>query len=186
VLFLYFGQVLHSEALILDKFKATLLTCFFDLLAVLTAGFLMTYCLPRNNIVKLFGYMGCIIAICISFFTQLSEQYRALLLAIGRYISMVAYATVYIYAIESFPTRIRCLGIGVASTFGSLGKLCAYYVSYSGDRYIFIYGVVGILMLLSLYVVSPVEEMKGVDLHDDIIELKEKADTNQKGMKEAI
>ena len=172
VLFLYFGQVLNSEALILDEFKATLFTCFLDALAVLTAGFLMTYYMQRGNIVKYFGYTGCVIAICISFFTQLPEDYRAAFLAIGRYVSLVTFSTAYIYAIESFPTRIRCLGIGVASTFASFGKLCAYYVSYLGSRFLFIYGIVGILLLASLNMVDPVEDMTNVDLHDDIHEIK--------------
>jgi MFS family permease len=176
VLFLYFGQVLNSEALILDEFKATLFTCFLDALAVLTAGILMTYYLPRGSIVKYFGYTGCVIAICISFFTQLPEDYRSAFLAIGRYISLVTFSTAYIYAIESFPTRIRCLGIGVASTFASFGKLCAYYISYLGSRFLFVYGIVGILILLSLNLVEPVEEMSGLSLHDDIQEIKKTDD----------
>jgi MFS family permease len=168
---MYLGMVLNSETSILSSTYSAMISAASDFLSCIFAGYLLMKLDSRGTIVKLFHYLTCVLAVAMAFFGWIPVRYHAIAFVFNRFLSLVALDAAYLFAIESFPTRIRGMGIGLCSVFANLGKLLAYLVTSMGHKYAYIFGVVGLVGFLTLDWLPEIKDMGKYPLSDDADEI---------------
>jgi len=65
VAFVYFGEVINSEILLVNQYMGMLVSALLDIIGALIGGYMMSFW-SRKRIIKWSGYIGCILAVCIA------------------------------------------------------------------------------------------------------------------------
>nr|KAF6448793.1 solute carrier family 22 member 5 [Rousettus aegyptiacus] len=164
----YFGLSLDTPNLHGDIYVNCLLSAMVEVPAYTLAWLLLRY-LPRRYSMATALFLGGGVLL----FVQLvpSELYylATALVMVGKFGVTAAFAMVYVYTAELYPTVVRNMGVGVSSTASRLGSILSPYFVYLGayDRFL-PYILMGSLTILTAILTLFFPESFGTPLPDTI------------------
>jgi len=173
---MYKGMILLSEAMKQSP-RASIIFTISDFLSCIVASIFLTK-FGRAAIVRNTVMITCSLAILISFLS-FSDQAMLILLGINRFASLLTLSAGYLYSVEAFPTRVRGTGVGFCSVFSNIGKIFAILTMYAGNKYSFIFGVLGLVCYIVLRLVPGIKDMYEDNLLDEVEEISEKMKSNK-------
>ncbi|XP_072023722.1 organic cation transporter protein-like [Amphiura filiformis] len=88
---------------------------------------------------------------------------------LGKFATTIAFAIVYIFTVEQYPTSVRNVALGFCATFGRIGSIVAPLVLLMGDYYAALpYFVCGICSTSSGIMALFLSETMGTQLPENI------------------
>ncbi|XP_048817081.1 solute carrier family 22 member 5-like [Lagopus muta] len=164
----YFGLSLDTPNLHGDVYMNCFLSAVIEVPAYVISWLLLRN-LPRRYSMAAALFLGG----CVLLFIQLVPSHiRALsifLVMLGKFGITAAFAIVYVYTAELYPTVVRNMGVGASSMASRLGSILSPYFAYLGayDRFL-PYILMGSLTVLSGILTLFLPESYGMPLPDTI------------------
>uniref|UniRef100_A0A6A7G4B2 Organic cation transporter protein-like n=2 Tax=Hirondellea gigas TaxID=1518452 RepID=A0A6A7G4B2_9CRUS len=127
VTFMYYGLSLNSGNMGSNIFVSFILTMLIEIPSYLFAWFALDRMGRKGTLMFMFWLAGisCIIA------GVLDREYSAAIMVLsllGKFGAAAAFAIVYVYASEIFPTDYRSVGVGACSMFARVGGMLAPFI----------------------------------------------------------
>ncbi|XP_029410056.1 solute carrier family 22 member 5 [Nannospalax galili] len=164
----YFGLSLDTPNLNGDIYLNCFLSAAVEVPAYVLAWLLLR-CLPRRHSMSASLFLGGVVLLFVKLVPSELAYVATTLVMIGKFGVTAAFAMVYVYTAELYPTVVRNMGVGVSSTASRLGSILSPYFIYLGsyDRFL-PYILMGGLTVLTAVLTLFFPESFGVPLPDTI------------------
>ncbi|XP_043559317.1 solute carrier family 22 member 5-like isoform X2 [Chiloscyllium plagiosum] len=114
-------------------------------------------------------FLGGVVLFFIRLMSSNLSAFSTALVMIGKFCTTIAFAILYVYTVELYPTTIRNLSVGVSSMFSRVGSICSPYIFYLGIHYDFLpYILIGGSTMFSAILVLFLPETLNVPLPETI------------------
>ncbi|XP_072446680.1 organic cation/carnitine transporter 2-like isoform X2 [Chiloscyllium punctatum] len=114
-------------------------------------------------------FLGGVVLFFIRLMSSNLSAFSTALVMIGKFCTTIAFAILYVYTVELYPTTIRNLSVGVSSMFSRVGSICSPYIFYLGIHYDFLpYILIGGSTVFSAILVLFLPETLNVPLPETI------------------
>ncbi|XP_044520602.1 solute carrier family 22 member 5-like [Gracilinanus agilis] len=167
----YFGLSLDTPNLHGDNYLNCFLSAVIEVPAYIIAWLLLRY-LPRRYSMSASLFLGGSVLLCIQLVPPDLYLLSIGLVMIGKFGITCAFAMVYVYTAELYPTVVRNMGVGASSMASRLGSILSPYFVYLGayDRFL-PYILMGTLTVLTAILTLFLPESFGIPLPDTIDEM---------------
>ncbi|XP_060692834.1 organic cation/carnitine transporter 2-like [Hemiscyllium ocellatum] len=124
-------------------------------------------------------FLGGAVLFFIRLMSSNLSVFSTALVMIGKFCTTIAFAILYVYTVELYPTTIRNLSVGVSSMFSRVGSICSPYIFYLGIHYDFLpYILIGGSTVFSAILVLFLPETLNVPLPETINQMQKIKGTN--------
>ena len=130
VAMVYYGLSFNSKNLGANRYVSSFISGFVEVPAVVVIlpalskfGRRICYCGSF-----LAGGICCLIVAIITFLSADAVWLPVAFAMIGKFLISMTFAIAYLYTAELFPTKVRNLAVGLASTFARIGSISAPYI----------------------------------------------------------
>uniref|UniRef100_A0A2K5F6H7 Solute carrier family 22 member 5 n=1 Tax=Aotus nancymaae TaxID=37293 RepID=A0A2K5F6H7_AOTNA len=164
----YFGLSLDTPNLHGDIYVNCFLSAMVEVPAYVLAWLLLRY-LPRRYSMATALFLGGSVLLFVQLVPPDLYYLTTALVMVGKFGITAAFAMVYVYTAELYPTVVRNMGVGVSSTASRLGSILSPYFVYLGvyDRFL-PYILMGSLTILTAILTLFLPESFGTPLPDTI------------------
>ncbi|KAB1281357.1 Solute carrier family 22 member 5 [Camelus dromedarius] len=164
----YFGLSLDTPNLHGDVYLNCFLSAVVEAPAYVLAWLLLRH-LPRRYSMATALFLGGSVLLFVQLVPPELNYLAIVLVMVGKFGVTAAFAMVYVYTAELYPTVVRNMGVGVSSTASRLGSILSPYFIYLGayDRFL-PYILMGSLTILTAILTLFLPESFGTPLPDTI------------------
>uniref|UniRef100_G1SL73 Solute carrier family 22 (organic cation/zwitterion transporter), member 4 n=2 Tax=Oryctolagus cuniculus TaxID=9986 RepID=G1SL73_RABIT len=164
----YFGLSLDTPNLHGDIYVNCFLSAVVEVPAYMLAWLLLRY-LPRRYSMATALFLGGGVLLFVQLVPPDLYYLATILVMMGKFGVTAAFAMVYVYTAELYPTVVRNMGVGVSSMASRLGSILSPYFVYLGayDRFL-PYILMGSLTILTAILTLFLPESFGAPLPDTI------------------
>nr|XP_031528948.1 solute carrier family 22 member 5 isoform X3 [Vicugna pacos] len=164
----YFGLSLDTPNLHGDVYLNCFLSAVVEVPAYVLAWLLLRH-LPRRYSMATALFLGGGVLLFVQLVPPELNSLAIVLVMVGKFGVTAAFAMVYVYTAELYPTVVRNMGVGVSSTASRLGSILSPYFIYLGayDRFL-PYILMGSLTILTAILTLFLPESFGTPLPDTI------------------
>jgi len=130
VAMVYYGLSFNSKNLGANRYVSSFISGFVEVPAVVVILPALSYFGRRKCYCGSFlaGGICCLIVAIITFFAKDAVWLPVAFAMIGKFLISMTFAIAYLYTAELFPTKVRNLAVGLASTFARIGSISAPYI----------------------------------------------------------
>ncbi|XP_053768968.1 organic cation/carnitine transporter 2 isoform X3 [Desmodus rotundus] len=164
----YFGLSLDTPNLHGDVYVNCFLSAVVEVPAYVVAWLLLQH-VPRRYSMATALFLGGSVLLFVQLVPPEWYYLSTVLVMVGKFGITAAFAMVYVYTAELYPTVVRNMGMGVSSTASRLGSILSPYFIYLGayDRFL-PYILMGSLTILTAILTLFLPESFGTPLPDTI------------------